>query len=375
VSRTFGSGLEASAARALYQLGRWDEASETLERALGAGAVGSGLISLLSVRALVDVGRGRLAEAAATVSLADGLVGEHTPLDVRRWLTVAAVELAIWQGDGDAALTRLALAVADAEAPAVASPGTHPAILDASVPHLLALGARAVADVAIAERAGGQEPGLSALARGQLETALRRAEKRAALADVWAADLALARAELARGEGAEAVRRVKRWKSAAALLEDRPYVAAYAAWRLAEALLAQRDGRQAAAPLIEAAIARTDALGAGLLGGELRALARRARLEVGESSGTTTVAAGSERARAFGLTERESEVLALLADGLSNQEIAARLFISPKTASVHVSNIYAKLGVESRVAAATMAHEMGLDRSPTPEKADQASPG
>ena len=45
---------------------------------------------------------------------------------------------------------------------------------------------------------------------------------------------------------------------------------------------------------------------------------------------------------------------------MSNQEIADHLFISPKTASVHVSNIYGKLGVESRVAAATTAHSLGL---------------
>ncbi len=53
-----------------------------------------------------------------------------------------------------------------------------------------------------------------------------------------------------------------------------------------------------------------------------------------------------------------------MAAGLSNQDIAERLFISPKTASVHVSNIYGKLGVESRVAAATVAHELGLDVPP-----------
>ncbi|WP_460370509.1 helix-turn-helix domain-containing protein, partial [Actinocorallia lasiicapitis] len=52
------------------------------------------------------------------------------------------------------------------------------------------------------------------------------------------------------------------------------------------------------------------------------------------------------------LTARESEVLRLLADGLSNRDIAAALFISPKTASVHVSNILAKLGVATRTEAA-----------------------
>ena len=62
----------------------------------------------------------------------------------------------------------------------------------------------------------------------------------------------------------------------------------------------------------------------------------------------------------FGLTERGREVLALMASGRSNGQIAAALFISPKTASVHVSNILAKLGVDSRVEAAAVAHRLGV---------------
>jgi DNA-binding CsgD family transcriptional regulator len=64
----------------------------------------------------------------------------------------------------------------------------------------------------------------------------------------------------------------------------------------------------------------------------------------------------------FGLTEREREVLLLLADGRSNPEIAQALFISPKTASVHVSNILAKLGVGGRVEAAAVVHRLGVTR-------------
>ena len=63
---------------------------------------------------------------------------------------------------------------------------------------------------------------------------------------------------------------------------------------------------------------------------------------------------------AFGLTQREREVLQLLADGRSNPQIAAELFISRKTASVHVSNILGKLGVASRGEAAAVAHRLGL---------------
>jgi DNA-binding CsgD family transcriptional regulator len=61
-----------------------------------------------------------------------------------------------------------------------------------------------------------------------------------------------------------------------------------------------------------------------------------------------------------GLTERELEVLRLLADGLSNRAIGARLVISEKTANRHVSNIFAKLGVHSRAQAARLAAERGI---------------
>jgi DNA-binding NarL/FixJ family response regulator len=73
-----------------------------------------------------------------------------------------------------------------------------------------------------------------------------------------------------------------------------------------------------------------------------------------------------ERARSvpvsrFGLSAREQEVLRLVVEGRSNPEIAAVLFISHKTVRNHVTNILAKLGVESRTAAATFALRQGID--------------
>jgi DNA-binding NarL/FixJ family response regulator len=68
----------------------------------------------------------------------------------------------------------------------------------------------------------------------------------------------------------------------------------------------------------------------------------------------------------LGLTDREHSVLALVAEGHTNREIGATLFISEKTASVHVSRILAKLGVKSRVEAATTAHRLGLAESSPP---------
>jgi len=65
----------------------------------------------------------------------------------------------------------------------------------------------------------------------------------------------------------------------------------------------------------------------------------------------------------FGLTVREREVLTLVSEGYTNRRIADALFISESTAGVHVSHILAKLGVESRTEAATIAVRLGLDRA------------
>jgi DNA-binding NarL/FixJ family response regulator len=62
-----------------------------------------------------------------------------------------------------------------------------------------------------------------------------------------------------------------------------------------------------------------------------------------------------------GLTQREAEVLALVAEGKTNRQIGETLFSTPKTASVRVSRILAKLGVAGRGEAAAVAHRLGLD--------------
>jgi DNA-binding NarL/FixJ family response regulator len=99
-------------------------------------------------------------------------------------------------------------------------------------------------------------------------------------------------------------------------------------------------------------------MGADPLLVEARTLARRARMRLSEPELATT---GTERdINSYGLTERELEVLQLVAAGRSNPQIATELFISPKTASVHVSNIISKLNVASRGEAAAVAHRLGI---------------
>jgi DNA-binding NarL/FixJ family response regulator len=141
---------------------------------------------------------------------------------------------------------------------------------------------------------------------------------------------------------------------------------AYALLLHAEALSAVGEGEAAAAAAAEA-LELARGMGAAPLAEEIEVLIRRARLRVDEPP------AGAEGADAngvapgpaeLGLTSRESEVLSLVAAGCSNGQIAERLFITRKTASVHVSNILAKLGVATRLEAAAMAHRIGLVRHP-----------
>jgi DNA-binding CsgD family transcriptional regulator len=130
----------------------------------------------------------------------------------------------------------------------------------------------------------------------------------------------------------------------------------YAQFRLAEALCAAGN-RTAVTDLLRTAAATCESLGATPLLDDVQALARRARIDLDPAGGGTDAVAEPV---AFGLTDREREVLALVAAGRTNGQIATALFISPKTASVHVSNILAKLGVSGRVEAAAVAHRLGL---------------
>jgi len=133
------------------------------------------------------------------------------------------------------------------------------------------------------------------------------------------------------------------------------YEAARSRWRLAEALVeaGDRDGAQEQWAL---AVATADELGAVPLRRALDDLGRRARL----SAGAAAARRGAGHGPLAALTSREVEVLRLLTAGHSNREIAGELFIAPKTASVHVSNILAKLGAASRTEAAAIAHSNGL---------------
>jgi DNA-binding NarL/FixJ family response regulator len=134
---------------------------------------------------------------------------------------------------------------------------------------------------------------------------------------------------------------------------------AWALVRLASCQIAAGDKKAGAASLAEA-IDIGSRLGAVPLVHAAETLARRGRIDVRRPA----TSAQPARSPSHGLTTRELEVLHLVAAGRSNSQIAKDLFISPKTASVHVSHILAKLGVSSRSEAAARAHREGLLESP-----------
>jgi DNA-binding CsgD family transcriptional regulator len=158
-----------------------------------------------------------------------------------------------------------------------------------------------------------------------------------------------------------------RWAQAAEAWDELgcPWPAAYAHWRLAEALLETGAPHQEAAVPLRQAWTTARGLGARPLLAEIDSLSRRPRIALSPSpvapgGGDSAVAQPAAPGNELGLTPREREVLALVAEGRTNRQIAAALFISDKTASVHVSNILAKLGVANRAEAAATVHRLGL---------------
>jgi DNA-binding CsgD family transcriptional regulator len=191
--------------------------------------------------------------------------------------------------------------------------------------------------------------------------------------DAWAATFA---AEAARADaGANDRPDLAGWDAAASAWAAlaQPQQEAYALLRAAGAASAAGNREGAAARLGRAADL-AGRLGARPLLEQIGSLARRARVDVPALPGPRGHV-GPGGAAPFGLTERELEVLRLVAAGRSNRDIAAELFISPKTASVHVSNILGKLGVSSRGEAAATAHRQHLlDDSQPPYAENQPTP-
>jgi DNA-binding CsgD family transcriptional regulator len=348
LERSHGGFLAGYASDLCFRLGRWDDADRYSRTALATSPLpGMPAMHARFGRAQFEIERGEFASAVALLDEAEqGFAHHRTPQFAGYFKDRAA--LAIWQGQLDDARAAVEQGL---DLPAGAEEEQY-------FRGLLTLGLRAEADRAEQARAR-REPAEAETARRVGAALLTR------LRQLAAAPKPETDAHVQLGE-AEATRLDGRsdpgcWAAVAAAWDQlaQPYPAAYARWRQAEALLTRHGTRAAATTALRQAHETTERLGAALLRGELEALARRARIELTGPPAADQITP-TRPADPYGLTPREREVLALVADGRTNPQIAQALFISARTAGIHVSNILAKLGVASRGEAAAVAHRSGL---------------
>ena len=357
VPRTYGGVLLGHVAKALFDLGRWDEAAAAADEGLELDPVGRSAVWLHLNRARVDTNQGRFDAAEVHLRQARDLSAESgRGTSYGPALVAAGAELAAWQGR----LPDVRAAVEEALTS-----------LDADVPFDPALGwlawhaLRAEGDAAETAKSRQDHAALQdieAHVQPIADRLLRLGDRVASTDGRRLAVAGLCRLELERIGGrpdpAELLRTAGAWDDL-----GRPAPAAYARYRAGEALLATNGDRAQAAAVVREAHAAAARLGAEPLRREIERLARHARIEF-PAPGSAAAAAADAPRDPSGLTEREREVIRLVAAGRSNQQIADALFITRKTASVHVSNILGKLGVANRVEAAAVAHRLGLADEP-----------
>jgi DNA-binding CsgD family transcriptional regulator len=337
--RQIAAPIAGNLADSLTSAGRWDEALEVLEEILALDLPSLGRVHALLGRGQIAVARGDTETGASAVGELRSLPGEGVDLEAQYALPLAQLEIdrQLAAGELTAALV-VAAGLPFPDPPAEPDPRYSWALLTAAM--------RACAEASTLSLAAGTPDPLRV--RDGLELRAAKLARRTALHRAYAAMFS---AEAARAHGQQDA---GRWDAAHAAWErlGQPYPAAYA---LLQAALAVPEGDAAGRLRKAAELARQ--VGARPLTERIARQARRARVDL-------SVAGRPQAPSRFGLTERELEVLRLVADGRTNRDIARELFISPKTASVHVSNILGKLGVATRTEAAALTHRLHLVEGP-----------
>ena len=344
LARTAAAAILGSVLEALYQLGRWDEIQARTSAALDDEPEPWTMVGVLMPRCRVALARGDLTAAASDLAAMSAVPG--TTDDTYYGADLAALDATLAAARGD--LIRAAARAGDARK-IVAS-------TDEVARHLgiAALAVRIEADALDAARLTGHRADPAAT-RARAERILATAHDAmtqvagagGCASPVFSLLETLTGAQLSRIPGPADP---GLWHQVAASELAGPYLAGYARLQQAASLLARRRRREATTALRDAEAAAVR-LAATPMRAEIAILARRARIDL-----TAPAPAPPPDPGPAGLTPREREVITLLSDGLSNAEIARTLYISEKTASVHVSNILRKLGVTSRLQAAAAAH-------------------
>jgi DNA-binding NarL/FixJ family response regulator len=340
LARTLGVRLATNLAEPLISLGQWDEALEVIEHGIELNPPSGYLAPLYRSRGEVMLARGFLPEATEALEAIAALrVQFDTPMDSFPQAHLEAGVLLAQARPGDAAtIIDCALDTFDpARAPRYAWP-------------LLVTGARASLALTPHTRpiAEASLPGtiLGRRLRGYLETLTAETPVQRGHRLTLAAELAEPAARAAASEEALAA-----WERT-----TQPHLLAQALLRSAEHTVVGGD-RSTAARRLCRCIALAEQLQAAPLVREAHLLAQRARIALPEHE---TVPPPEPPTDKLGLTPREREVLSFVTLGRTNRQIAEELFISVKTASVHVSRILTKLGVANRVEAAATAHRLHL---------------
>ncbi len=354
--RFFGTHLLCGIAEYQYRLGRWDASEDALRRAADIGPLGINEILEQELLGRLAMSRGRFAEAAERLRPLASLAERAADVQFIGPVQCTLTELALWEGRPDDAASQVATAIRLV--------GFTPEV---RIGEVYALGVRANADAAELARARrALEPLDHATATGDaLIDGIRRRHEEVVAHRAPLARQSEAWLRLCEAEGTRLHRKPSpaAWATAVGAWDGlgRPYLAAYARYREAEARLAAKGDRAAATTTLRLALETATRLDAAPLVREITGLASRARLtlEPDEPEGAGDIAV-ADAAADLGLTPREQEVLALVAYGRTNRQIAAELFISENTAGVHVSNILGKLDVKGRGEAAALAYRLGL---------------
>jgi DNA-binding CsgD family transcriptional regulator/tetratricopeptide (TPR) repeat protein len=345
-----GNTLRTNLAAVLWYLGRWQEAEKVLNKTVISMVPARFALVLPQLHARLHLARGQFDLAHEQAQIAERMAEQLNDPASQSSLQMLLAGLAIWQGDHTAARSAVAKALQDLT------------VDDCSYAIAVCqIGLRAEADAAERAQYRGADRSEVADIHATGQQLLRHARKSLAR---LGANLPSARTHAA-GCEAEFTRLQLRsdpeqWAALAATWDgfSGPYQAAYARWRQAEALLARKA--PGAAAVLRQAYQTTVKLGEVPLRHELERLAQRARIDLQPPSGKPRNPRSRHMANVQGLTPREQEVLRHLVEGRTNRQIARALFISEKTASVHVSNIMGKLGAANRSEAAAIAHRLRL---------------
>ncbi|MFI7011424.1 AAA family ATPase [Streptomyces sp. NPDC050145] len=343
--------VRANKAESLVSLGRWTEAADAAERTRAMAVSDRPRATAGLHLATLALARGALQEAAAHLAAARELYGTHDPMP--QYLLP---------------LTHLSLALAVAQGRLLDARAELDRLVTAGLPHSMQRYLWPLLRTAAAAEADARGLPAAEAERTEAVARIRDAAKAQAVhVPVWQAHEQWVRAELLRAEGRDTA---DDWSATVTAFEplERPYDLARVRYRLAESLLVSaataggsaEDDRDRATELLRLVAAVADHLGARPLTESVTLLAQRARLSLSPAHTPRRPDTSADPAEQLGLTSRERDVLRLVTAGRSNRQIAEELFISPKTASVHVSNILGKLGVAGRGEAAALAHRLQL---------------